>query len=270
MKLNAVEIKGMWGKHNLRWDLDPRVNILTGINGVGKSTIMDLIASVIMTNSLSKDLVTKAERVNIELSNKDTLVCLSFNDTLLKLRKEAESSPVYRELWEDVSRSVSITATRQQRLNRMGITASVSYLVRGKEQLLPLSDKMIDGLNVNIVSTFDSSLPGGFEQSRIDTLREQGIRSTLDMALHSLQERYAYYLGGLAKRMEQNIKEGKPVDRAFVDALYAPKNLFVRIVNELFAQTGKHINIDNSRLEFVIDDEDKHISMYELSSGRNN
>ena len=228
---------------------------------------MDLIASVIVTNSLPKELVTKTKRINVEFDNKkDTLVCLSFNDTMLKLKKEAESNPVYRELWEDISRSVSFTASRQQRLNRMGITASVSYLVRDKK-LLPLSDKMVDGLNVDIISTFDSSLPGDFEQSRIDTLKKQGVRSTLDMELHSLQEQYAYYLGGLATKMEQNVKEGKPVDRVFVDNLYAPKNQFVKIVNELFSQTGKHINIDNSRLEFVINDEDKHISLYELSSG---
>lgn len=267
MKLSAVEIKGMWGKIDLRWELDPSVNILTGINGAGKSTIMDFIAEVIMTNSLKKESVTKVKRINVEFDNKkDTLVCLSFNDTMLNLKKEAESNRVYRELWEDVSRSVSITKDRQQRLNRMGITASVSYLVRGK-QLLPLSDKMIDGLNVDIISTFDSTLPGNYEQSRMDTLKKQGVRSTLDMELHLLQEQYAYYLGGLATMMEQHLKEGKPVDKEFVDNLYAPKNLFIKIVNELFSQTGKHINIDNSRLEFVIDDEDKHISMYDLSSG---
>lgn len=39
MKITKVEIKGLWNRFDLSWDLHPDVNVLSGINGSGKSTI---------------------------------------------------------------------------------------------------------------------------------------------------------------------------------------------------------------------------------------
>lgn len=36
-----IEIDGLWNRFNIRWDLQPEVNILSGINGVGKTTILN-------------------------------------------------------------------------------------------------------------------------------------------------------------------------------------------------------------------------------------
>ena len=38
--IRRIEIKGLWGRFNIQWDLRPDVNILSGINGVGKTTIL--------------------------------------------------------------------------------------------------------------------------------------------------------------------------------------------------------------------------------------
>ena len=34
--IRRIEIKGLWARFNIQWDLRPDVNILSGINGVGK------------------------------------------------------------------------------------------------------------------------------------------------------------------------------------------------------------------------------------------
>ncbi|MCU0444650.1 MAG: ATP-binding protein [Microscillaceae bacterium] len=41
--IERVEIKGLWGKYDIDWTLNRDVNILVGINGSGKSTVLDLL-----------------------------------------------------------------------------------------------------------------------------------------------------------------------------------------------------------------------------------
>ena len=39
--IKRIEIKGLWGRKNIAWELQPDVNILSGVNGGGKSTILN-------------------------------------------------------------------------------------------------------------------------------------------------------------------------------------------------------------------------------------
>ena len=39
--IKRIEIKGLWGRKNISWELQPDVNILSGVNGGGKSTILN-------------------------------------------------------------------------------------------------------------------------------------------------------------------------------------------------------------------------------------
>lgn len=39
--IKRIEIHKLWGRYNIAWDLQPGVNVLSGINGVGKSTILN-------------------------------------------------------------------------------------------------------------------------------------------------------------------------------------------------------------------------------------
>ena len=49
--IKQIEIDALWsGKKHILWTLDPHVNILSGINGVGKSTILNKIFKSICTN----------------------------------------------------------------------------------------------------------------------------------------------------------------------------------------------------------------------------
>lgn len=69
--IERIEIKGLWGRRNVTWDLNPDVNILSGINGIGKSTIINMAVGALqqLTNaSLSEKI--KAE-VNITFTPAD-------------------------------------------------------------------------------------------------------------------------------------------------------------------------------------------------------
>lgn len=39
--IKRIDIKRMWGRKDISWNLRPDVNILSGVNGIGKSTILN-------------------------------------------------------------------------------------------------------------------------------------------------------------------------------------------------------------------------------------
>lgn len=43
MKIEKIEIKGLFGKKDICWKLNPQVNVLVGVNGSGKSTILSTV-----------------------------------------------------------------------------------------------------------------------------------------------------------------------------------------------------------------------------------
>ena len=59
-----IEIDSLWsGKHHVKWHLDRQVNILSGINGVGKSTILNRVVKSVGTHGDIVNHLLKGVRV---------------------------------------------------------------------------------------------------------------------------------------------------------------------------------------------------------------
>lgn len=61
--IKRIEIKRLWGRKNISWDLRPDVNILSGINGIGKSTILN--NSVRSLNALEGSALTNGAQPGV-------------------------------------------------------------------------------------------------------------------------------------------------------------------------------------------------------------
>ena len=65
--IRQIEIDSLWsGRKHILWTLDPHVNILSGINGVGKSTILNKIFKSVNTNGDVVNHLLKGVHIAVE------------------------------------------------------------------------------------------------------------------------------------------------------------------------------------------------------------
>lgn len=63
--ISDIEIDSLWsGKRHVKWDLRPDVNILSGVNGVGKSTILNRVVRTLLNTKSVADI----DRLGVKLS----------------------------------------------------------------------------------------------------------------------------------------------------------------------------------------------------------
>jgi len=76
--IKRIEITGLWGRQNIAWDLRPDVNILSGINGIGKSAILNTATRVLAALSGEKDTKEQTSGVKI-IFDSDEADSISFD-----------------------------------------------------------------------------------------------------------------------------------------------------------------------------------------------
>jgi predicted ATP-dependent endonuclease of OLD family len=131
-------------------------------------------------------------------------------------------------------------------------TTSWTPMIGGKEISATDYRKLV---KLDFVSTFDVK---GDSKSSQD--------SYLDIRLEKLQSDYGYYLSDLVKELTERINSNSSITKAELDKINERKNLFISLVNECFAETGKTLSNDSTKLVFL---KDNAIGIYpkELSSG---
>ncbi|MDR2936218.1 MAG: ATP-binding protein [Rikenellaceae bacterium] len=72
-RIICIEIFGLWGKFDLRWDLSPRVNVLSGLNGSGKSTTLHALACLLRGKSFSDEELQRVRSVAVTFDDGSTL-----------------------------------------------------------------------------------------------------------------------------------------------------------------------------------------------------
>ena len=97
--IKQIEIDSLWsGKKHILWNLDPRVNILSGINGVGKSTIINKVVKGLSVGGEFPSHMLKGVRLKVEpedakwirydmIRSLDSNVTQAFNDSNTAIRQ---------------------------------------------------------------------------------------------------------------------------------------------------------------------------------------
>ena len=264
MKIESIEINGLWKLYNLKWDLFPGVNILTGVNGSGKSTFIDIINQLITNNALDEGKVLSAI---VDFGNDSIYGAFHYEDTIDELEHKAkEQSEIYRDLWWRVRKDMKASKSRPISKD-VRIAANIRLCKYKGKNVSP--EVLREKLNIDIVRTFDIALPSSLLTSKLDSYKDEGVRTELDLELHELLTRYAYYLSELATKVESYLarRRTKSIDYAYIDGLYGSKRTFEHIIKDSFSHTDKQMVIENGHLGFRSLLNNSYISVYQLSAG---
>lgn len=76
MKINTLTIEGIGGIESLQLELNENMNIICGPNGIGKTTILEVIAHIFsngQTNILKRNVNSEMGKITVEIDNNGTI-----------------------------------------------------------------------------------------------------------------------------------------------------------------------------------------------------
>ena len=152
--LTKVEIWGLWGRYDIVWDLNSDVNVLAGINGSGKSTILDCICGLIVRGRIADYQLGMIDKVKLSFN---TDKCLSYEwvkikDSIKNLEKKAKNG-------DKISERIISDIRDDEGANYKNIKNISFETHKTSFQELELTLEEINKhIQVDIINTFDNSL----------------------------------------------------------------------------------------------------------------
>lgn len=192
-KIKSIEISSLWSGHkHIVWELRPDVNVLSGRNGEGKSTILNRMVQHLHELPSSGEIIGKGRLgVRIDFEPADA-TCIRYD----------------------------------------------------------------------IIRSFDRQLLRG---DRILESGDVAVNTELDWQLYLVQRRYLDYQVNVGNRMIQLLTSGDPEARERATNAANLKTRFLDLVDDLFSETGKHVDRNSNELMFIQYGET--LPPYKLSSG---
>ncbi|MFI3219123.1 MAG: ATP-binding protein [Methylococcales bacterium] len=255
--IDKVEVSGLWQRYDIVWHLNPDVNILAGINGSGKTTILDCICGLLSIGKMHDSYFGKVNEVKLFFDNKKCLPYqyIKVNDTIKNLEQKAKKSHIYKEIISDLKEQEGKNYSKIKSVEFERHSTSFEDL---KMTLIELRQ----AINVDIVSTFDASLK---PSEAVKKLSNDKVKTELDLELYQLQSKYLKYQLNIGRKKDTLVEESSENFKEEFEKTKYPKARFLEIIDDLFSETGKKINREKDEIEFLIDK--LEINQFQLSSG---
>ena len=231
ISIKNIEFEKIYGNRNLQWELNPNTNILIGKNGSGKSSVLQLLNAKFYNQI---DVLEKFKNPNIKI-------------TIIKEYENGDSKEI---IIDDNAHSQNIDIILIDTFD-----IKPNSIVECKEncdkeqslleiELLKLMPRF-DAYQVKLNKIFDEH----------NTKNQQEIQRILDdIGLGKVDE--ASKMKDLLKKKE-NIK----------NEVYEILNNFRAIIDTMFKDTNKNINLESIEKSFSISSENGELEPLDLSSG---
>lgn len=252
--IKKVEIKNLWGRYDLVWNLDPSVNVLSGINGSGKSTILGCIASIVKEGTLVPELKDKKiNQIAIIFNNDDEITFRRVKDSIKNLELTAKDD---KGVYGLISELREKEGENYKKINAIdfGVTSfeNASFNLKNLHELLEF----------DVISTFDKLL------NQNDSPHEN-VRTELDKDIFFLNQKYLAYQNNILNRTVKALSNGSVADLELIKNITHKRERFLDIIDTLFKDTGKKVdrNIDGNNTDIAFVNETDILTPYQLSSG---
>lgn len=246
MKIKELHIKELYEKYGFDWVFDERVNILAGINGTFKSTLLNIIKKMCEVTPCDYDL----SQVNAVFSDGYQL-----DYTRASLDSQFDTTEKKVQFLEGLKKSHPDMSLPKNKEEFEKVSIAISYFNHQKDGVKIKEEDFKEQIRLDYISTFDIK-----RQTKLD-------ESQLDCILADLQVEYGYYLSDLAKKVSDFVANHESLTKTDLDIINQDRDLFVSIVNEAFKDTHKVIDPNESKIVFTLPNDNTRITAKKLSSG---
>ncbi len=237
--IKKVEIKNLWNKYDIEWNLNEDVNILAGINGSGKTTILDLIVGTIHSK-LEERIMAMVDNVKITFNNDEHKAYINTSNEELPLPKT--TTILKRGEYGELSKKEAMFFGNWQNTKKDDYHEQVP-------------------LGIDIISTFDQRLK---VYEAVRTITDGDVSTELDLQIYRLQKKYFEYQINIGKKAIEALSSKQTVNDV-QKRIGFKKNLFLDTIDALFEPTDK--KIDRNKNELIFKSGKQVLTPYMLSSG---
>jgi len=228
--LSRIKIKRLFGNKNIDWKLYQDVNILGGINGSGKSTILKCVNSILQNEFLEEDTLKLVDSIKLFFTNDIVVKWNKFVCNRIEFIPEKDCSYSY------------------SGLNKEGLVTIQKVQVEQNGEKIDFED-LKKNLNVYFISTFDTIILKDVS----DILENKDIKTNLDLMIHNqIVKRNGLIVESVSRYRDEIKKES--IDEF---AKNYKELFFEKVIDDVLAK--KDINVltkinDKDKLkQFVLD-----------------
>ncbi len=276
----SIKVEKLWDETNINWELDPKVNILIGKNGTGKTTLLNLLEATIIGTLNFND----SEFVSIKLSfNLDKYITVNkTNDSSAFTKILKENKNTQEEHFDLIQKFILSDIKDSKFISGFNMNTN---MISEKEDMNGSNFSKV--INFSKISTFELSLS---DLKQTQNKQSSSIRTELDIVLAQLIDDFKGYqlkLRNLEKDetavLDEKIKELSSKDTAKKEDLnelrtlivkkekkitdiYKQKHEFIKQIDFLFSNSGKKLEFDKEN-SLIFKKNEKYVTPYHLSSG---
>ena len=244
MKIKKIKVYSLYGNMDFEWNFDEQVNILAGINGSYKTTLLNIIKQV-----------TNHEEVNYPVTSVEAEytdgVKLTYTRKVSDVKSLLDNREAHKYVVEMIEKEHPEWVSGGEAIRNVQV-AIVSYREEKDGQLFT-REEYEKIRKIDYISTFD-------------VVSDRDKETVLNAELRKLQERYAFYLSDLSKQVSDLFKESGNVNKSQVDDINKYRDEFIIIVNDTFKETGKTLSENDSSLSFEKGN-GQNVPLLKLSAG---